>query len=116
MDYLDIGHAEKTMYSPLRLLYHKGENNQIFWSAVGNGDALSDFCNPSYSYDIWYQLENRQLDGDIYLTITLDTSKEYSKSDEYYKELIYYDGDSIKKEGKFYKQTLYLNGNKLKER
>ena len=116
VDYLVIGNAEKVLYSPLRLLYNKTGTNVISWSAVGNNGPLSDFCYPNWSYDIVYEFEEGELDGDLYLTITLDTSKEYSKSGEYYKELYNYDGENKEKEGKFYKQTVYLNGHKIKER
>ena len=113
---MDIGNAEKLGFSPLRLNYGKSERNLIKWSAVGNSGPLSDFCNPSWTYDIWYYFGNEELDGDIYLTITLDTSKEYSKSGEYYKELRGDNEENKEKNGMFYKQSVYLNGKKVKER
>ncbi len=75
------------------------ESNNMKWNA-GSGDGTSDYCEPNNPWNIWYPLSEELLSGEIYITVTLDTSNSYEVAG---------------KEGRFYKQRVYVNGNKLHE-
>ncbi len=90
--------------------------NAIKWSSGAISNAFSDYSEDKTApWNIWYPIDNiENLNKDIYITITLDTSNEYEKSSGQYKN---WGKSNITdtKEGEFYKQAVYINGKKLYE-
>ena len=67
----------------------------IKWNA-GWRKELSDFSEVGYNWNIVYPINDYKAGDDIYITITLDTSKSYIKDGvEYYKQIMYLDGRKL---------------------
>ena len=88
----------------------EGDGKWLEWNVATGRWNFSDFSGgATYSWNIMYDISKSFEKGkEIYLTISLDTSKSYNVADEKY--VGFNDGNGNNKNGDFYKQTVYVNG------
>lgn len=91
-----------------------GAYTRIAWNA-GFDRSVSDFSESANgaSWNIWYYIDF-EYGSEIYFTITLDTSNSYEKDgEEYYKQVLYINGEKMYEGGYNKKQWENFINNEL---